>query len=70
MERQTGAQGAFLVQILGRQNATWQGTVTWLDGRESQSFRSVLELIHLMDSAIARGLGDGEPAGADAPGGE
>ena len=43
---------AFLVQILETQNATWQGTVTWTDGREVQAFRSALELIRLIDSAL------------------
>lgn len=42
----------FVVQILNTQNATWQGTVTWTDGRRSENFRSALELIRLMDSAL------------------
>lgn len=43
---------AFVVQILSRENATWQGTVTWLDGKRTQPFRSTLELLRLMDSAV------------------
>ena len=58
MERQTGAQGAFLVQILGRQNATWQGTVVWAEKNQKASFRSALELIKLMDSAVEESLPD------------
>ena len=42
----------FVVQILSAQNATWQGTVTWTDSRRSESFRSALELIRLIDSAV------------------
>ena len=42
----------FVVQILNTQNATWQGTVTWTDGRRTESFRSALELIRLMDSTL------------------
>ena len=49
----------FVVQILNTQNATWQGTVTWTDGRRTESFRSALELIRLMDSAL---LDQEEPA--------
>lgn len=47
----TGEQATFLVQILFRQNATWQGSVTWLEGKREQRFRSVLELIQLICSA-------------------
>lgn len=42
----------FIVQITHQQNATWQGTVTWVDENRSQSFRSALELIRLIDSAV------------------
>ena len=49
---QPGAQATFAVKILFRQNASWQGSVTWLEGKREQSFRSVLELILLMSSAL------------------
>ena len=49
---QTGEMATFAVRILFRQNASWQGSVTWLEGGQEQSFRSVLELIFLMDSAL------------------
>jgi hypothetical protein len=48
----TGAQGTFVIRILNRQNATWQGMVTRLDKKEEQPFRSLLELIKLIDSAF------------------
>jgi hypothetical protein len=41
----------FIVQILSQQNATWQGLITWTEGRQTQSYRSALELIKLIDSA-------------------
>jgi hypothetical protein len=47
-----GKLATVAVKVLFRQNTSWQGTVTWLEGRREQSFRSVLELIQLMDSAI------------------
>lgn len=49
----TGDQATFALRILFRQNASWQGAVTWLEGKQEQSFRSVLELIMLLDSALA-----------------
>ena len=42
----------FVVNILDQQNATWQGTVTWTDGQKTASFRSALELLHLIDSGL------------------
>ena len=42
----------FLLTIYNRQNATWQGTVTWVDRNEKQQFRSALELIKLIESAL------------------
>lgn len=47
-----GEAATFAVKILFRQNASWQGSVVWLEGKQEQSFRSVLELLFLMDSAI------------------
>lgn len=50
---QEGKLATFAVRILFRQNASWQGSVTWLEGSREESFRSVLELIFLMDSALS-----------------
>ena len=49
---QTGRLATFAVRIIFRQNAGWQGSVTWLEGGQEQSFRSVLELLLLLDSAL------------------
>ena len=51
-ECKPGAMATFVVRILFRQNASWQGSVTWLEGKREQSFRSVLELILLMSTAL------------------
>lgn len=45
-------KGTFLVHVVGCQNTTWQGTITWLEEKEKQYFRSALEMIKLMDTAI------------------
>lgn len=42
----------FLVRILFRQNATWQGTIQWLDGKTNRPFRSLLEMILLINEAL------------------
>ena len=41
-----------MVEVQYRRNATWQGTVRWLDGNKTERFRSTLELLKLMDSAL------------------
>lgn len=51
-EKRTPPKAAFIVQIHFRRNSTWQGTVTWTDCRRTQNFRSALELVGLMDSAL------------------
>lgn len=48
----TKKRGTFLLTIYNRQNATWQGTVTWVDRNEKRQFRSALELIKLIESAL------------------
>lgn len=48
----TGEQATFAIRILFRQNSSWQGSVIWLEGQQERSFRSVLELIFLLDNAL------------------
>jgi len=59
-ERKMGQKATFLVQVQFRQNATWQGTITWTEGKKVQHFRSTLELIKLMSDAV-------EPVDPSAP---
>lgn len=44
--------GTFVIRVQYRQNATWQGQVTWAEGQETRSFRSALELLKLIDNAL------------------
>lgn len=60
MESKTEKKGTFIVQILNSQNDSWQGTVTWTEKKETIPFRSVLELIQLMDSALEEVQAPGE----------
>ena len=48
-----GEKATFVVQVQFRQNATWQGTVTWAEKNETRHFRSTLELIRLMDESLS-----------------
>ena len=42
----------FIINVKCRQNHTWQGTVKWIEGQKEVPFRSALELIKLIDSAM------------------
>lgn len=43
----------FVVHVQFRQNATWQGTIQWLDENKTQKFRSTMEMLKLMDEAVS-----------------
>jgi len=51
-EPQMGKKATFSLRVLFRQNASWQGLLLWIEGKQEQSFRSVLELIMLINSAV------------------
>lgn len=47
-----GALANMKVTVLFRQNASWQGSVVWIERQMEAHFRSALELIMLFDSAL------------------
>lgn len=47
-----GMKATFELKVLFRQHTSWQGVLIWRDRKTEQSFRSVLELVLLMDSAL------------------
>ncbi len=46
--------GKFVIQIERCENATWQGSILWTEKNVTQQFRSALELIKLVDSAVRK----------------
>lgn len=54
----------FLVHVQFRQNADWQGTVKWAGVDEEKRFRSMLELLMIMDTALQE---NHPPAEEDTP---
>ena len=50
----------YIVQVQETRNATWQGTVTWAEGRRKEMFRSALELLRLIDSSLPMETGGGK----------
>jgi len=53
----------FEVSVRATQNATWQGQIYWANTNSKQHFRSVLEMLSLMDEALAEIEGDPGPVG-------
>jgi hypothetical protein len=49
-----GNKATFSLTIRFRRNNSWQGTLSWLETKYEQNFRSVLELIVMMDSALRK----------------
>lgn len=47
-----GEQETFIVRVQHRQNSTWQGRITWADKNKTMNFRSIWEMIHLMEDAL------------------
>jgi len=58
-----GSKGTFMVTVQFRQNATWQGTIVWTEKNKKQHFRSALEMLKLMDEALAAESDKEETAG-------
>ncbi len=47
-----GKEGTFSLRILFRQNSSWQGSLSWHEGGQEESFRSVFEMLILINSAL------------------
>ena len=50
--RQHGHLGTFAIRVQHRQHSSWQGKVTYLEENRSVHFRSLLELIKIIDGAL------------------
>ena len=50
---QNGKLATFSIKVLFRQNTSWQGSIAWLEGKREEPFRSVLELLLLINSALS-----------------
>ena len=47
MKKQT-----FIIEVVDTQGSTWQGKVKWINGQKEQTFRSVMDLLRLIDSVV------------------
>lgn len=51
------ALASFALHIQFRQNASWQGSLAWMEARRSVAFRSVLEMAFLIEQAVCFAAG-------------
>jgi len=58
---QGGSKCTFEINVKFRQNATWQGQILWVEKNLKQNFRSVLEMLKLMDEALTDPVAQSEP---------
>lgn len=47
-----GDLGSFVVRVQHRQNSSWQGRLTWIEENKTVSFRSIWEMIKLIENAV------------------
>lgn len=47
-----GDIGTFIVRVQHRQNSSWQGRITWMENDKTIYFRSIWEMIKLIESAV------------------
>ena len=55
-----GDLGTFIIRVQHRQNSSWQGRITWMEEDKSLNFRSVWEMMKLIDSAMKQYAPDEE----------
>lgn len=62
-----GRLATFALRVIFRQNASWQGSVTWLQHGREEHFRSTLELTFLLDSALQDAASESRKRAAASP---
>ena len=43
---------SFVIDVIDTKNHTWQGKIHWVQEKRTASFRSALELMQLLSSAV------------------
>ena len=56
----SGELATFVIHVKYRQNSTWQGDIFWAEKQEKVNFRSALEMLKLIDSALDQTQEDGQ----------
>lgn len=50
--RRHGELGTFIIRVQHRQNGSWQGRITWTEKDKTVYFRSVWEMVKLIEGAL------------------
>lgn len=58
METNRNTSQSFVIEVKSQENHSWQGTITWVEGKRKEYFRSALEMIRLMDSTLGNESGE------------
>ena len=58
-----GELGTFIIRVQQRQNSSWQGRITWMDQDKTVYFRSIWEMIKLVDGALDMVCGEEDDPG-------
>ena len=45
---------SFVIEIQSQENHSWQGRISWVEGQKKEHFRSALEMLRLIDSAMGK----------------
>lgn len=57
METNRNISQSFVIEVKSQENHSWQGTITWVEGKRKEYFRSALEMIRLIDSTLNKNDG-------------
>lgn len=57
METNKSISQSFVIEVKSQENHSWQGTITWVEGKRKEYFRSALEMIRLIDSTLNKNDG-------------
>ena len=52
MNKRMKKKQTFIIEVVDTQDSTWQGKVNLVNGKKEQAFRSVMELLRLIDSVV------------------
>ncbi len=47
-----GSLGTYIIRVQHRQNSTWQGRITWVEKNETVYFRSIFEMLKIIESGM------------------
>ena len=60
-----GDLGTFIIRVQHRQNSSWQGRITWVEEDKTLNFRSVWEMVKLIEEAMGDQVQDDTPGWED-----